>query len=369
MEASYVNIYIEYPEDNQKKIYVMNCPRKISYLDFNKLLGNHIQSINKMIYYIIFKDKKYTKDNYRDVLKFENGDKVTVMDNAIKEAFHAKFHLDPKLNEGDMSTRNLTGILKLILIKYISNCIDNINLISSKEIRDIVCELKKGIKLEENPQKDVKSNLTNSDGGNILSYTNYVCSVINEKEINNLLNLIGQNLRNHVIQYWSILSKYEEFNTNFEENLFKAIKNSYFDYSLVNLSIFEQANKNRYLSAMKGCANLVKKYLFHGSQVEHVSSIVTSGFLYARKPFYGMGVYFTDMLDYVSFYCGGTNYKNRRDNFGITPSVNSTFSCVGAEVYYNKSMLKNIYDFSYFCKELDHFPTYEEIKMNFLYMG
>ena len=365
MEASDVDIYIEYPENNQKKTYVMKCPRKISYLDFKKLIGKHIQSINKMIYYIIFKDKKYNKDNYRDILKFENGDKVTIVDNAIREAFHAKFHLDPKLNEGDMKTGKLTGILKLILIKYISNCINNINLISSQEIRDIICELQKGIKLEEDPQKDVKSNLTNNDGGNILAYTNYVCSVINDQEINNLLNFIEPNLKQHAIKYWSILSKYEEFNTNFEENLNTAIKNSYFDYSLINLSIFEQANKERYLSVMKRCENLVRKYLFHGSQVEHVSSIVTSGFLYARKPFYGMGTYFTDMLDYVAFYCGGTNYQNRRDNFGIIPTVNSTFSCVGAEVFYNKSMLKKVYDFSYFVNELDHFPTYEEIKRNY----
>ena len=29
MEASDVDIYIEYPENNQKKTYVMKCPRKI----------------------------------------------------------------------------------------------------------------------------------------------------------------------------------------------------------------------------------------------------------------------------------------------------------------------------------------------------
>ena len=360
-----MNISVELVEKNKKNNYVIRCPKAISYLDFKKLIAQQIASTKNLLYYLIFKDKKYTKENYRDILKFENGDKVSIIDNSIVEALHVKFHLDPKLNESDRKTGKLTGILKLILIKYISNCINNINLISSKIIRDIVIELKKGIKLEEDPQKDIKSNLTNSDGGNILSYSNYVSSMINDQEINNLLNLVEPSLQKHTNRYWSILTKYEEFNTNFEEELLNAIKNSYFDYSLVNLSIFEQANRNRYLSTMKGCQNLVKRYLFHGSQVEHVSSIVTNGFLYARKPFYGMGVYFTDMLDYVAFYCGGTNYENRRENFGLTLPVNSTFSCVGAEVYFNKLMFNKVYDFRYFIQELDHFPTYEEIKMNY----
>ena len=43
------------------------------------------------------------------------------------------------------------------------------------------------------------------------------------------------------------------------------------------------------------------KYLYHSSQAENVANIVTTGFLYTRKPFYDMGIYFSDMLDYISF--------------------------------------------------------------------
>ena len=70
-----------------------------------------------------------------------------------------------------------TGILKLILIKYIANFIDNINLISNQVIREIIIELKKGMKLEESPQQNICSNLMQTTGGDIISYTKYVCSV------------------------------------------------------------------------------------------------------------------------------------------------------------------------------------------------
>ena len=139
----------------------------------------------------------------------------------------------------------------------------------------------------------------------------------------------------------------------------------YFDYSLICLSLYQQSNRKNYLEAMNKCPNLIKKYLFHGTQIDPISKIMTNGFLYSRKPFYGMGIYFTDMLDYVSFYCGGNDFISRRNFFGKILPVNSTFSCVGAEVYYNKKMVQNVFDFRYYVDELDHFPTYNELKNNY----
>ena len=365
MDEVLVIIYIEYTENDQQKTYKLECPEEIIFLDFKKLLEEKIPYMQTLNYYIIFKNEKYNKDNYGAILNFENEDKVKVINAQKKEACYAKFHLNPNLNEASKKAEKLTGILKLILIKDISNFIKNINLISSKEIRDIICELREGIKLEKNPQEDIKSNLTNEAGGNILFYSIYVSSIINEQEINKLLELVEPNIKDLIINYWSILSNYEEFNANFTEELYNAIRNSYFDYSLVNLSIFEQSNRDSYLSSMKECQNLVRKYLFHGTQIDPISKIITAGFLYTRRAFYGMGIYFSDQLDYVAFYSGGNKFDERRSDFGKILPVNSTFSCVGAEVYYNKDMLKKIYDFSYYVEDLDHFPTYEEIKRDY----
>ena len=144
----------------------------------------------------------------------------------------------------------------------------------------------------------------------------------------------------------------------------KTLENSYFDYSLINISMYQQ-DKTNYLKSMAGCSNLIRKYLFHGTQIDPISKIITTGFAYAKKAFFGMGVYFTDMLDYASFYCGGIDLETRRKFFGKTLPVNTTFSCVGAEVYYAKDKIKYIFDYSYLVDELNHFPTYEELKTNY----
>ena len=363
MEEYKVNIFII---DNEKKSYMIECPKTIVFCDFKKLIRKNILSIKKDDFSIVFNNKIYKTKNNNDILQFENGNKVEVsLDGRIKEAFYVDFQPNPQLNEDNLKLGQLTGILRLILIKYIANFITNINLISNQVIKDIISELQKGMKLVDSPQQNICSNLMQTTGGDIISYTKYVCSVINDIEINNLLALLEVNKRNQIHKYWSILSMYEEFNAQFGQELFKAIENSYFDYSLIGLSIYQQSNRNSYLQARSMCPNLVKKYLFHGTQIDPISKIITTGFLYTRKPFYGMGIYFSDMLDYVSFYCGGKDYIDRRDNFGIVPPVNSTFSCVGAEVYYNQNLFRNIYDFSLGINELDHFPTYEEIQMNY----
>ena len=359
MEASKVDIFVVDPKE---KTYLIECPKSISYFDFTNILSEkNIYTLKG--YYIVFKGETYTEKKYEQILKFQNGDRVVIVNTREQENFYVKMHTNPNLNESNMVKGKLTGILRLILLKYISTCINNVNLIPSQEIRNIINELKGGMKLEESPEADIKSNLMEKSGGDIISYSNYVSSVINDDDLNNLLKLVGQSMENQIIKYWSILSKYEEFNKKFEAELFKAIKKSYFDYSLIGLSLYEQGDRIKYLKAKEDCPDpVITRYLFHGTQIDPISKIITGGFLYTRKPFYGMGIYFSDMLDYVSFYSGGNDFYSRRDNFGKILPVNSTFSCVSAEVFYCKGLKKEIYDFSYMVKELNHFPTYEEIK-------
>ena len=71
------------------------------------------------------------------------------------------------------------------------------------------------------------------------------------------------------------------------------------------------------------------------------------------------------MIDYIEFYCGGDTYEDRRNNFGKNLSVGESFSFVASEVYYDINKIKNIYDYKYYIDELDHFPTYEEIKRKY----
>ena len=124
-----------------------------------------------------------------------------------------------------------------------------------------------------------------------------------------------------------------KINQLFEKEIINSIERSYFDYSLISLSIHEQSNRRRFVESMEKCPNLVVKYLFHGSQIDPISKIMTKGFLYMRKAFFGMGIYFSDILDYVSLYSWVKDYYSRRNNFSTTLPVNETFSCVSPHVF------------------------------------
>ena len=360
-DEDYVEVYIE---NEKKSVFMVDCPNKISYKDLKKLVkSKNMTDINYL--YFIVGGNSFDENKEDEIIDLEEGDKITIVNERTDEGgVFTEFHKNVNLNESDGKTIPLTGILKLILIKHIASNIDA-NKINSNEIKKIILELQKGIEMKDNPQKDIKTNLEQNDGNNILAYSKYACSVINDNIINDLLKLVSSNIKNDILKYWSVLSKYEPFNKLFEVELFKAIERSYFDYSLIGLSIYQQTNRKQFVETMHQTPNLVVKYLFHGTQIDPISKIMTGGFLYTRKAFYGMGIYFSDMLDYVSFYAGGTNFANRRKNFGSILPVNETFSCVSAEVYYSQAKKKDVFDFSLWVETLDHFPTYEELKRDY----
>ena len=305
-------------------------------------------------------------DSRVKISTLKEGDIISKANTILDEkGVFAEFHKNPNLKEIDLNNKSLSGILRLILIKYISSFITDINQINSNEIKKIISILKKGIKPTENPEIDIKTNLSENSGRDILSYSNYVCSIMTDEKIKTLLETVGSKSKEEIINYWKILSLYEEFNQLFWIEVSNALKNSYFEYSLISLSMFEENNKKDFLKEKKNCKNLMAKYLFHGTLIDPISKILTKGFIYTRKAFYGLGVYFSDMLDYVAFYSGGKDYKSRRSYFGCTLPINETFSCVSSEVYYDKTKKKNIYDFSLMVNDLDHFPTYEEIKRDY----
>jgi len=372
METSLIDIYIE---DDKNRTFMIECPKSIGYLEFEDILKEkNILRPDIISYYIIFGEKIYNKYQPNEILNFNNNDTIIIINTTNQNIIVNQANdLIPNINDedediGDIKIPPLSGFLRFNLIKYISNFIKDLNLIKSKEVRDIIIELRNMNSLTESPkgpEEDIILKLSDTTGNNFMLYSRYVCSIISNQDINNLLQIVDQNMRNIIIEQSIILSKYEEINKNFEKSLEEYIKNSYFDYSLINFVIHPQSNLENYLKSMSECPNLVKRYLFHGTQIEPISKIITNGFKYPRKTFFGMGIGFSDMLDYISFYCGGKDLSTRREFFGKTLPVNTPFSCVGAEVYFSKDRIKYIFDYSYYVDELDHFPTYDELKTNY----
>ena len=371
--------------DENNNEFLLEIQSDFKYKDLKQKI---IELFKRNDFDINFQDKSIKKNN--KILNLNEGDKIYLIsinedsdsdsDEIHNECYdpegdlvNIKFHEDKSIDDDDedMNTVDLSGLLKLCLLSYIIKNIENdylIYSIESTELLEIIFTLRNTVDDKRDIKKDIIAVLSENKGKNIFAYSKYINCVVGEKEIKTLINLFGENKKNQIIKFWSKLSKYENFNKLFEKNLSKALEMSYFDYTLVSLSIIEKKNRKKYLKAKQKCRNCETKYLFHGTQIDPISKIVTDGFKYTRKAFYGMGIYFSDMLDYIAFYCGGKTYEDRRLNFGKTIPVGKTFSCIASEIYYDKRLKKDIYNWDYLVKkELDHFPTYEEIKQKYPY--
>ena len=366
MDTGEVDIYVI---TDKGKRYTVDVKKTITSGELRALLADKVLFSSYFSFTFNGKQYQYNNINKNDILNFNEGDIVYVTISVTEECAGANvaFHLNVNVDEADKSVVALSGILQLCLLKHIAKKIDvnDINKISSKEIRNIIYDLKQEMDLSDDPQKGIKTNLSNKEGNNIITYINYIKKIVTIKEIKELIKLFNKNKQDEIIAYWSQLSKYEDFNQLFERNFRKAIEESYFDYSLIGVSLYQQENRKKFIQNLNQCDNHEVKYLFHGTQIDPISKIITTGFLYTRKAFYGMGIYFSDMLDYISFYCGGETYEDRRKNFGKTIAVGNTFSCVATEVFYDNGKKKEVYDYRYYVDELAKFPTYEELKKNY----
>ena len=261
-----------------------------------------------------------------------------------------------------MKIEELSGILHLCNLKNIARYID-LNKIKDNEIKEIMKDFKESIKLTGNPQQDIKETLSKKDGKNILTFINFLDKKIKYKDVKDLINLIDNNQRKQIIDYWSILSECQDFNKLFEEDFSKMIKNSYIDYSLVSIYFNPHKRRKEFVENLNDCQNCEARYLLHGTQIDPISYILKDEFKYTRKAFYGMGIYFQDMIDYVSFFCGGDSYANRKDLWNKIIPVGNTISCIASEVFYDKDKMCKIYRPNVVI--LNHFPTYEEIERNY----
>ena len=354
-------------ETEKEEKYMLEIDRSIKYDDLKNILKKKI--VGHSNFEIRYKDKLYRNTDKNETINLEQGEKIYIFLTISNESFeiNADFFKNLKLNEADMTTIELSGLLQLFLFKYIARNVENIDKIKNEVIKEIISDLQKGIKLQNDQKENIKAELQETNGNNILAYSNYINSLkIKKEEIINLINeLFELNKKKDIIAFWSILSKYKFFNDIFEKDFTKAVEKSYFDFSLISLSLYQHERRKSFLKALENCSNIVMKCLFHGTQLKNIPNIVTEDFKYTRRSLFGMGVYFTDKLDYASYYAGGTNLYDRRKNFNIINSVGDTICCIASIIYYDLEKKKNIYNDDLYVEELDHFPTYEEIKDNY----
>ena len=150
--------------------------------------------------------------------------------------------------------------------------------------------------------KYININLNGKKELNIISFANYVSSEINDNEINNLLTNFDQMYIKDIFNFWDILSKYQKYNKFFDEDLPKILKHSYFEYSISGIQLLNIFDNKEYFRHYENCPNKEVKYLLHEIQTNSQNEINNNNLLkYSKKPFFGMGIYFTNKIDYISY--------------------------------------------------------------------
>ena len=172
-----------------------------------------------------------------------------------------------------------------------------------------------------------------------------------ETELEKILNDDEENLKKEIL----VWEKTSELNKKFERELDKAFRDSIFEFRRTGLCVINKEEfANDYELNKNKCENCVTKFLYHGTKIEYSSSILSDNFRVGKDCWYGLGIYFTDQLEYARYYWDGWKCINE------IPKMNESFSLIASEIFYDEKKFKHIYDYNYAIK-LNDFPKDEEI--------
>ena len=315
IDINEVDIFVLDVLSNKK--FLFQVPIKIKSLDLKKKLLSLLSTNNLEFRH---HSKLYPDDQ---IITFEQGDTIYVYK---KEENEKNKKQETYAGGGGMNLEKLGGVFKLCLVKYISDKIIDVNIIKNEKLKKIIDEMKSFLLISKDENKNIKINVKNGIEINIISYAYYISSEISDNDISNLINIFDQIYVNDIFHFWETLTIYQKYINFFDEILPKAIKNSYFEYSLSGIQLLNPLNNKDYFIHFENCPNREIKYLFQEIQ---------GGQKNTKKQFFGLGTYFTDKIDYISYYQEKQNFKE-------------SFICNISQIYYNKNLKQNIKDYSYY---------------------
>ena len=313
------NIFNNYNGDNNEMIKSLTNGMKN--LELSKNVGG---ADNKNLYNINYVNKDNIFVCQNSINKNDNNNNYL---NEKQEQLSSSFNVRvAQSNNNNIREpfKNLNCLLKFLLLKKISNKNENIsNLGKFEDVEEI-------LKLFKN-EKDIQGNNISNEDKNILDYLKYLDNM--ELDLESLIDKIfeeKQELKNEIINYWKYLSKYEEYNNDFEHKLFEDLKNCNLDYSIVNLNILERDNPEEYDQKKKECKNMKKMILYHISQINSDSNKLNMELKYSNKSLYHNGYYFSDSIEYIIICQNNENI----------PEIGKSFSLMACEIFYDEEKLQ-----------------------------
>ena len=242
--------------------------------------------------------------------------------------------LQPNDAQIDGNLKDLNGFLKLCLLKKISEYFESIDVNKDDLSKDeyILQKLKNNIHFI--------GDLNYIPETNILTFFKFLNNInLDPKNLIEKYFNKNQIIKDKIENYWKYLSKYEEYNNNFEDIFFRDLKNCAFDYSIISMNLLERDNPEEYEQKKRECKKMKKMILYHFSEINPHSKQLNMELKYSDKSIYGRGVYFSDSIDYV-----GSYYPYSKDNskIGKMPHIGDTFSLIACEIFYDEDKFKEI---------------------------
>ena len=243
----------------------------------------------------------------------------------------------------------ILGLLKLCLLKEISQKISKNNLKKLPELIKCIIQILSNGYVKDNPdnlKKNIVDVLKKMEGSNIINFSNYVEEIIDSYQLNKILNLLSYADLKEMKDIKNRLSRYNNSIKLFNKEFEKSKKESIFEFSIISLVVIEREDFETFERERKRCPHRVERILYHGTSIEPTSNILTG--LYRKSmdrgnSINGKGVYFTDLLDYAWYYGGEAG---NRTNFYIIPKINDIFTVIVNSIYYDRNGFKQIKDIS-----------------------
>ena len=335
---------IIFVEDENDKRYILEVPKLIKCVDLKLKIQTVLKKDNFDIRYknkFLKKnrDNEFLQLNEKDIIHLEKKD--LRREDTISEL---SSRVNTIYDEADIKTIRLSGILYLFLVKYMADEIKNLKA-QKHEILSVFNLLKSQVQIKDSPNEKIQSYILENTGKNLYSISNYINLIVKENDINEFLNIIEENEKKKLIKFWQNLSNYEEKISLFENKFLLLLKNSYFDYSLVNVCLYKLKNKRQYNDNLFSCLNPEVKYLFHRTKIDP-PKMVFGDLDNSKNPLGIDGISFSDSIDYISFfnnYKGNDKGNNQKPYSGKIPDINYAFSFIVSEIHYDKKLVMEIF--------------------------
>ena len=250
--------------------------------------------------------------------------------------------------------KDLKGILKLCLLNEIAPKIDNSYLEQMYKMNQIPPNIYYILQALKNYGSNIDSQdkageaivkmLEKKDGCKIINFSNFVDQQINQQWLQQIINFVPQKYLTEINDSKLRLGKYDKYMSYFEQEIYRSLKHSVFEFSIVSLVVLDREDYDFFENERRKCPNRFDRILYHGTQIHPASNILTGMFRRSETSGYqhGKGVYFTDSLDICWFYGGS---KGNRANMDKIPPIGDIFTAITSLVYYDKNGFLKVNDY------------------------